>query len=144
MSVTLTLTFASAAEAAAFLDAASRFDLSPHVDKPKTPTRVTPRAEVASTLKVDTENVKANAAPPVPAAKSAPAAPPVSAAKPAIEYPVLQKAVFELASKDKTKAMAVAAELGVKTFKELPPERYAEALDAVKAALAEAEAAAVA
>lgn len=132
MSVTLTLTFASAAEAAVFLDAASRFDLSPHVDKPKTPTRVTPRAEVASPLKVDTENAKANAAPPAPAAK------------PAIEYPVLQKAVFELAGKDKTKAMAVAAGLGVKTFKELPPERYAEALDAVKAALAEAEAGTVA
>jgi acyl-CoA synthetase (AMP-forming)/AMP-acid ligase II len=53
----------------------------------------------------------------------------------AVEYPVLQKAVFELAGKDKAKALEVCASMGVKSFKELAPEQYGPALDAVKAAI---------
>lgn len=60
---------------------------------------------------------------------------------PAVEYPVLQKAVFALAGKSREAAAAVAASMGVKTFKELPQDKWADALTAVTAKLAELEAA---
>lgn len=66
--------------------------------------------------------------------------PPASSATPsgaAVEYADLQKAVFALARNSTTSAAAVATSLGVKTFKELPQERWAEALAAVNAKLAE-------
>ena len=61
-----------------------------------------------------------------------------SSAKPSgsVDYPTLQKAVFALAGKSRESAAAVAASMGVKTFKELPEARWAEALAAVNAALA--------
>lgn len=61
-----------------------------------------------------------------------------SSAKPSasVDYPTLQKAVFALAGKSRDKAAAVAATLGVKTFKELPESKWAEALAAVNEALA--------
>lgn len=58
-----------------------------------------------------------------------------------VEYPVLQKAVFALAGKSREAAAAVAASMGVKTFKELAEGKWAEALTAVNAKLAELEAA---
>lgn len=58
---------------------------------------------------------------------------PEQKAKPSVEYPVLQKAVFDLAAKSREAVMEVAATFGVKTFKELSADRYAEALEAVKA-----------
>lgn len=63
-----------------------------------------------------------------------------SSAKPSasVDYPTLQKAVFALAGKSRDKAAAVAATLGVKTFKELPEARWADALAAVNNALAAA------
>jgi len=61
-----------------------------------------------------------------------------SSAPAAIEYPVLQKAVFALAAKSREAATALVATFGVKTFKELPAEKWAEALAAVNAKLAEA------
>ena len=64
-----------------------------------------------------------------------------SEASPSVEYPVLQKAVFALAGKSREAAAAVAASMGVKTFKELPQDKWAEALTAVTAKLAELEAA---
>lgn len=54
-----------------------------------------------------------------------------------VDYPTLQKAVFALAGKSREAAGAVAAELGVKTFKELTEDKWADALVAVNAALAE-------
>lgn len=62
-----------------------------------------------------------------------------SLAKPSesVEYPVLQKAVFTLASRSREKAAAVAASFGVKTFKELPEDKWFAALTAVNAALEE-------
>lgn len=54
-----------------------------------------------------------------------------------VEYPVLQKAVFTLASKSREKAAAVAASFGVKTFKELSEDKWFAALTAVNAALEE-------
>ncbi len=63
-----------------------------------------------------------------------------SSAKPSasVDYPTLQKAVFALAGKSRESAAAVAASMGVKTFKELPEARWAEAQAAVNEALAAA------
>jgi hypothetical protein len=60
-----------------------------------------------------------------------------SSAKPSesVDYPTLQKAVFALAGKSREAAGAVAAALGVKTFKELDSSKWAEALAAVNVAL---------
>lgn len=68
--------------------------------------------------------------------QEAPAASTASSSEP-VEYPVLQKAVFALAGKSREAAAAVAASFGVKTFKELPAEQWADALAAVNAKLAE-------
>lgn len=82
-----------------------------------------------------TEGDKGNAA----AEPSAPETPAVSTASSSepVEYPVLQKAVFTLAGKSREAAAAVAASFGVKTFKELPQDKWADALAAVNAKIAE-------
>lgn len=67
--------------------------------------------------------------------------PKVENSAPAVEYPVLQKAVFTLAGKSRDAARAVAQSFGVKTFKELTADKWADALAAVNAKLAELEAA---
>ena len=54
-----------------------------------------------------------------------------------VEYPVLQKAVFALAAKSREEATKLVATFNVKTFKDLDPSRWAEALAAVNAKLAE-------
>lgn len=64
-----------------------------------------------------------------------------SEASPSVEYPVLQKAVFALAGKNREAAASVAASFGVKTFKELEAAKWADALVAVNAKLAELESA---
>lgn len=83
-----------------------------------------------------------------PAAESVAAEPPASTAAassqppapaPTIEYTVLQKAVFTLAGKSREAAAAVASSFGVKTFKDLPADKWADALAAVNAKLAELE-----
>lgn len=90
------------------------------------------------------ETKKADASSKTAAAKDTVAADPkpepeatTSSAKPSasVDYPTLQKAVFALAGKSRESAAAVAASMGVKTFKELPEARWAEALAAVNAAL---------
>ena len=80
----------------------------------------------------------ASAPTPAPAqapAVATPAAPPASAE--AVTYPVLQKAVFTLATKSRDKASEVVNSFGVKTFKELPADKWAAALGAVNAAIVE-------
>jgi hypothetical protein len=62
---------------------------------------------------------------------------PASSQTGTVDYATLQKAVFALAGKDKPAAMALATSLGVKTFKDLPADRWGEALAAVNAKLAE-------
>lgn len=57
----------------------------------------------------------------------------------AVDYPTLQKAVFTLAGKSRETAATVAASFGVKTFKDLPADKWADALAAVNAKLAELE-----
>lgn len=90
------------------------------------------------------KSVKKAEAKPAPAAE--PAEAPASAASTAtpsdsqpttVEYPVLQKAVFTLAGKSRDAAAEVAASMGVKTFKELPAEKWGDALAAVNAKIAE-------
>lgn len=60
---------------------------------------------------------------------------------PSVDYLTLQKAVFTLAGKSREAAAAVAASFGVKTFKDLPADKWADALAAVNAKLAELESA---
>lgn len=65
--------------------------------------------------------------------------PDASAEAGAIDYPTLQVAVFKAAKINKAATLAVAAELGAPTFKELPPEAWAEALVKVQAIIDDAE-----
>lgn len=103
------------------------------------PEREAPKpAELTKTVKVE----KAKPAP-VAVEATAPAPTPAPAASSnepvaSVDYPTLQKAVFALAGKSRESAAAVAASLGVKTFKELPEGKWADALAAVNTALAEA------
>lgn len=73
----------------------------------------------------------------------APAASTASSSEPSasVDYPTLQKAVFALAGKSREAAAAVAASMGVKTFKELGQDKWAEALGAVTEKLADLESA---
>jgi hypothetical protein len=95
-----------------------------------------PAAETAATTPQETvaegKPAAAASAPATPAASTASSSAPV-------EYPVLQKAVFALAGKSREAAAAVAASFGVKTFKELPADKWGEALGAVQEKLAELE-----
>lgn len=59
-----------------------------------------------------------------------------------VDYPTLQKAVFALAALNREAVVATASSFGVKTFKELDPGKWAAALEAVQAKLAELKAAA--
>ena len=103
------------------------------------PEEKTPSSSEASTT---TQPAAAHgAADPKPVAEaSAPAAPAASPAS-SVDYPTLQKAVFALAGKSREAAAAVVQSFGVKTFKELPQDKWAEALGAVTEKLAELEAA---
>ena len=60
----------------------------------------------------------------------------------AVDYPTLQKAVFALAALNREAVIATAGALGVKTFKELDQSKWAAALEAVQAKIAELKAAA--
>lgn len=60
----------------------------------------------------------------------------------AVDYPTLQKAVFALAALNREAVVATAGSFGVKTFKELDQGKWAAALEAVHAKLAELKAAA--
>lgn len=60
----------------------------------------------------------------------------------AVDYPTLQKAVFALAALNREAVIATAGSFGVKTFKELDQSKWAAALEAVQAKVAELKAAA--
>lgn len=60
----------------------------------------------------------------------------------AVDYPTLQKAVFALAALNREAVIATAGSFGVKTFKELDQSKWAAALKAVQAKVAELKAAA--
>lgn len=81
-------------------------------------------------------------APVVAAAASAPAPPvsaPAASALPSTDYPTLQKAVFKLAGLSREVVGEVAASFEVKTFKDLAPALWGDALAAVNAAIATQE-----
>lgn len=59
----------------------------------------------------------------------------------AVDYPTLQKAVFALAALNREAVIATAGSFGVKTFKELDQSKWAAALEAVQAKVAELKAA---
>lgn len=112
------------------------------VEKPAKPVKSTPAATPAPAAPTQptAEAVAETAAPEKTAEESARIAEPVADAAPAstaVDYPTLQKAVFTLAGKSREAAAAVAASFGVKTFKELPEAKWADALSAVQAKTAE-------
>lgn len=103
-------------------------------DKPK---GGNPKAEPKPEVAVDPKPVAE------PSTQEAPAAQTASSdeASKSVDYPTLQKAVFALAGKSREAAAALAADFGVKTFKELPADMWASALVAVNDKLTELEAA---
>jgi hypothetical protein len=143
--IQITLNFKSVEAArAALLDIpTSALVGGPAPEKAEAPKSVKPAATQAAPVTV-TKTEKATA-PVAPAAESPSDPKPepeatTSSAKPSasVDYPTLQKAVFALAGKSREAAGAVAASFSVKTFKELPEAKWADALVAVNAALAEA------
>jgi hypothetical protein len=75
--------------------------------------------------------------PAAPEKSTAPTEPPPPTAPAAdVPYADLQKAVLALHKRDPSATVAVAKSLGVKTFKELPAERWGEAKAAVEKAAA--------
>jgi peptidoglycan DL-endopeptidase CwlO len=101
----------------------------------KTAAEKTPTAEsVEAQPQASTAATEGNAA----AASSAPEATAAPAAS-SIDYATLQKAVFALAGKSRESAAQVASSFGVKTFKELPQDKWGDALAAVQEKLAELE-----
>ena len=96
-------------------------------------------AETAAPASTAATAPQETAADPKPADTQPTASPTASAASSTapVEYPVLQKAVFTLAGKSREAAAAVAASMGVKTFKELDQCKWPEALAAVNAKIAE-------
>ena len=142
MSVKVTLEFESAAAAALalnLLDGYARGDIAetkPEVEKPEVEK---PKAEKPKAEKPKAEKLKAEVPTGPAVVQEDPKQEPAKEEAPAatIEYPVLQKAVFELAGKSRDAAAAVAASFGVKTFKDLDAGKWGEALVAVKAKIAE-------
>lgn len=132
--IEIKLSFTSIDEAIAYL-ARNKTDAGPlpviEAPKPEAEKTASPPAAAVSS---QPETAAASPASSPEASASAPAAD-------AVDYPTLQKAVFALAGKSREAAGAVAASLGVKTFKELPDTRWGEALSAVLAKTAELEAA---
>ncbi len=98
-----------------------------------------PSAETAAPASTAATAPQETASDPKPVDTQPTASPTASAASSTqpVEYPVLQKAVFALAGKSREAAAAVAQSFGVKTFKELPADKWADALAAVNAKIAE-------
>jgi hypothetical protein len=111
----------------------------PQVGKPAPATQAKPAAGKTTAKAADAPASTASAPAPV-AAQSAETAQPASTAAeaPPIDYALLKAAVFELSGKNQPKVAEIAAAFGVKTFKDLAPAKWADALAAVKAALAPA------
>ena len=93
------------------------------------------KAPAAESVAAEPPASTAAASSPAPAPAPAPTAEPAAS----VDYPTLQKAVFTLAGKSREAAAAVAQSFGVKTFKDLPADKWAAAFAAVNAKLAELE-----
>lgn len=98
-------------------------------------TDITPAEEAALEAPAPKPVKKAK---PAPALEAVPAPPtatptvePLPGVAPAVQYGELQKAVLLLAGKNRDAALSLASSMGVKTFKELDPARWPDALAAV-------------
>lgn len=135
MSITISATFATVQEAADFLAKHASTVVLTEADA---------AADLAGTPRPDNPTVRptrAKKAEPTPAPQPAPA--PAAPTADAVDYPTLQKAVMQLAAEGaehKAAALAIAAEFGAKTFKDMDAKHYAAALAKVNAALAKAKA----
>lgn len=138
--IQVTLQFASIAAAIKALTNVPEADAALGTTRDAAPAPAKPKAVEKAAAPAASEAPAQSPAPaPGAAAKeSAPAEPKA----PSVDYPTLQKAVFALAGKG-TEGRAAAGELaqsfGVKTFKELAPEKWGAALVAVNAKIAEFE-----
>ena len=98
-----------------------------------------------SAVKTAPSKPTAEAGPSTPArsdaapAKSTEATKPAAAAPSAVDYPTLQKAVAKLFAKDAKAPVQIAKDLNFDTFKAMPADKWAAALAAVNAKLAEIE-----
>lgn len=139
--ITITLQFTSAASAMAALaklDGSTVVEAAPapKLDKPAAK-KSAPAPDPVDAPAQDTAppaEARAPAAAPVP--EPAPAPTPAPAPAPQVAYADLQKAVLALYKVDKAKAAAIAQGMGYETFKVMPAERWAEALELVNANLA--------
>ncbi len=111
-------------------------DPAPKQEKPAKAAKAAPSPAIAEPVAAPEPKIPASDT--LPTTSSAAAS---GAAETTIDYATLQKAVFALAGKSREAAAAVAAGLGVKTFKELAADQWPNALTAVNAKLAELEAA---
>lgn len=93
-----------------------------------------PSPAPASTPSAPTVATAGSDAPATPAGD-----PPSTADAPAVKYDDLKAAVFKLAGKSRDAAVAINKAFGVATMKELAADRWADALAAVNAKLAELE-----
>ena len=139
--INVTLTFSGIPEVLEFFSTlgapatAVKVETAP-TPKPEAPTPTKSKKSAPAPAPVDAP------APPTapPTAAPAPAAavdltPEPEPAAPAIDYAVLQKAVLALYSRDRGAAQAICNGLGHATFKTVPQEKWAEALEQVNAAL---------
>lgn len=143
--INVTLTFSGIPEVLEFFGS-----LGAPATAVKVETAPTPKSKKAAPATSSTPAPEPAAAPaPVtaapaeaPAPAAAPAAPepapapePEPEAAPGISYADLQKAVLALYAKDRGAAQAIATGMGFASYKVMPPERWAEALANVNAAL---------
>lgn len=143
MSIQVTFNFADEAALLAFFANRAGVEVKPAAAPKAAKPAASPAAETkAAKTETATESPSEAQADPKPAAAE-PSAPASTAAStvssPAageLPYEVLQKAVFKLvANKTGAAAQKIMAQFGVKNFKEVPPEKRAEALAAVEAEL---------
>lgn len=134
----ITLSFATLTELAA---AVAKLTATGVVEAPAAPAPGKPKAEKPAPPPAAAEPA-APAPTPAPSPKTAAAAP--APAEKGIEYPVLQKAVFELSALVQKRGLdagenvlAIAQAHGAPNFKLLDPSVYAAALADVKAKIAE-------
>lgn len=142
----ITVTLHDAAQLTAVMQALSHMTGAPPAAEKTTPKVETKKSESSKAAATPTATATAPAK--VAPAVESPSDPKPetstgSSAKPSasVDYPTLQKAVYQLAGKSREAATELCATFGVKTFKELPDTKWGEALAAVTAKISELEAA---
>jgi len=139
----ITVTLHDAAQLTAVMQALSHMTGTPTTEKAAPKSEAPKSSKAAATPAAGTlapaKSEPAAAAPTDPKPETSTG----SSAKPSasVDYPTLQKAVYQLAGKSREAATELCATFGVKTFKELPDTKWGEALAAVTAKISELEAA---